>query len=138
MGMLRLMLPLIWGRRHESEDLINARRRLLTVRGHWYSIMLQLHRFMIAVARVAVHNDGRGGTAPDPLVWDQGGWKKARRTDIRVNIDLATLPGPPGRHPLQIYCFPSNFALAAGFGGYGSFWGFFFGTTYPFRAMGWT
>ena len=31
-----------------------------------------------------------------PLVWDKGGKKKARRTDIRVNIDLASLPGPPG------------------------------------------
>ena len=32
--------------------------------------MLQLHRFMIAVARVTVHHDGRRGNAPDPLVWD--------------------------------------------------------------------
>ena len=40
------------GRRHQSEVLIDARRRLLKVRSHWYPIMLQLHRFMIAVARV--------------------------------------------------------------------------------------
>ena len=53
--------------------------------------MIQLHRFMIAVVRVTVNHDGRG--APDPLVWDQGGGKKARRTHIRVNIDLASLPG---------------------------------------------
>ena len=59
------------GRRHQSEILMNARRRLLKVRNHWYPIMLQLHRFMIAVARVIVNHDGRGGTAPDPLVWDQ-------------------------------------------------------------------
>ena len=58
--------------------------------------MLQLHRFMIAVARVTVNHDGRGGTAPDPLVWDQGGRKKTRRTDIRINVDLASLPGPLG------------------------------------------
>ena len=51
---------------------------------------------MIAVARVTVNHDGRGGTAPDPLVRDKGGPKKARKTDIRVNIDLASLPGPPG------------------------------------------
>ena len=31
-----------------------------------------LHRFMIAVARVSVNHDGKGGTAPDPLVWDPG------------------------------------------------------------------
>ena len=58
--------------------------------------MLQLHWFMVAVARIAVNHDGRGGTALDPLVWDQGGSKKARRLDIRVNVDLASLPGPPG------------------------------------------
>ena len=46
------------------------------MRSHWYPMMLQLHRFMIAVARVTVNHDGRGGTAPDPLVWDQGGQKK--------------------------------------------------------------
>ena len=46
--------------------------------------------------RVTVNHDGRGGTAPDPLVWDQGGTRKVRRTDIRVNVDLASLPGPPG------------------------------------------
>ena len=26
---------------------------------------------MIATARVSVNHDGRGGTAPDPLVWSQ-------------------------------------------------------------------
>ena len=84
------------GRRHQSEVLIDGWRRLLKVRSRWYPIMLQLHRFMIAVARVTVNHGGRGGTATDPLVWDQGGRKKARGTDIRVNIDLASLPGPPG------------------------------------------
>ena len=39
------------GRRHQSEVLIDARRRLLGARSHWYPIMLDLHRFMIAVAR---------------------------------------------------------------------------------------
>ena len=52
--------------------------------------MLDLHRFMIAVARVAVNHDGRGSTAPYPLVWDQGGRKKKRRTDIRINVDLVS------------------------------------------------
>ena len=58
--------------------------------------MLDLHRFVIAVAGVTVNHDGRGGTAPDLLVWDQGGRPKARKLDIRVNVDLASLPGPPG------------------------------------------
>ena len=56
------------GRRHQSEVLIDSMRRLLKVRSHWYPIklMLDLHRFTIAVARVTVDHDGRGGTAPDP------------------------------------------------------------------------
>ena len=78
------------GRRHQSEVLIGARRRLLKVRSYWYPIMLQLHRFMIAIARVTVNHDGRGGTAPDPLVWDQGGRRKVRRTDIGVDVDHAS------------------------------------------------
>ena len=84
------------GRRHQSEVLIGARRRLLKARSCWYPIMLDLHRFMIAVARVSVNHDSRGGTAPDPLVWDQGGKPKARKLAIRVDVDLASLPGPPG------------------------------------------
>ena len=51
---------------------------------------------MIAVARVSVNHDGKGHTAPDPLVWDQGSRPKVRKLAIRVNNDLASLPGPPG------------------------------------------
>ena len=58
------------GRRHQSEDLVDARRRLLQARCHWYPIMSDLRRFVIAVARVSVNHDGKGGTAPDPLVWE--------------------------------------------------------------------
>ena len=84
------------GRRHQSEVLIDARRRLLGVRSHWYPIMTDLHRFMIAIARVSVNHDGKGGTAPDTLVWDQESRPKVRKLAIRVNVDLASLPGPPG------------------------------------------
>ena len=84
------------GRRHQSEVLIDARRRLLKTRSYWYPIMLELHRFMIAVARVSVNHDERGGTALDPLVWDQESRPKARKLAIGVNLDLASLPGPPG------------------------------------------
>ena len=84
------------GRCHQSEVLIVARRRLLNSRSFWYPIMLDLHRFMTAVARVSVNHDGRGGTAPDPLVWDQESRPKARKLAVRVNVDLASLPGPPG------------------------------------------
>ena len=41
------------GRRHQSELHMDARRIFLKVRNHWYPIMLQLHRLMLAVARVA-------------------------------------------------------------------------------------
>ena len=84
------------GRRHQSEVLVDARRRLLKTHSYWYPIMLDLHRFTIAVAWVTVNHDGMGGTAPDPRVWDQGGRPKARELAIRVSVDLASLPGPPG------------------------------------------
>ena len=84
------------GRRHQSEILIDARRRLLKARSHWYPIMLDLHRFMIAVARISVNHDGKCGAAPDPLVWDQLSKPKIRKLAIRVNVDIASLPGPPG------------------------------------------
>ena len=84
------------GRRHQTEALIDARRRLLQARGYWYPVITDLHRFMIAIARVSVNHDGRGGTAPHPLVWDQGSRPKVRKLGIRVNVDLASLPGPPG------------------------------------------
>ena len=83
------------GRRHQTEVMINARRRLLQARSYWYPIMTDLHRFMIAVARVSVNHDGKGGTAPDPLVWDQESKPKVRKLAFRVNVDLASLPGPP-------------------------------------------
>ena len=50
---------------------------------------------MIAVSRVSVNHDGRGGTAPDPLVWDKGSRPKVRKLAIRVNVDLTSLLGPP-------------------------------------------
>ena len=81
------------GRRHQSEILIDARRKLLQARSHWYPFMLDLHRFIIAVARVSVNHEGKGGTAPNPLVWDHGNRPKV---DTRINVDLASLPGPPG------------------------------------------
>ena len=84
------------GRRHQTEVLIDARRRLLQARSYWYPVLTDLHRFMIAIARVSVNHDGKGGTAPHPLVWDQGSKPQVRKLDIRVTEDLASLPGPPG------------------------------------------
>ena len=58
------------GRRHQSEALIDARRRLLQARCHWYPIMLDLHRFMIAVARVYIGRARHPG--PGPRVFSPG------------------------------------------------------------------
>ena len=71
------------GRRHQSEVLIDARRRLLKARSQWHPITLDLHRFMIVMARVSVNHDGKGGSAPDPLVWDQGSRPKVRKPGFR-------------------------------------------------------
>ena len=57
--------------------------------------MLDLHRFMVAVSRIEVNYDGFRGTAPDALVWDQGGIVKARAPTFRLIVDCAFLPGPP-------------------------------------------
>ena len=81
---------ILLGRRHQSEVRIGARRRLLKAHIYWYPIMFDFHRFMISVARVTVNHDGRG-TAPDPLVWDQGGRPKACKLAIRVTVDFASL-----------------------------------------------
>ena len=64
-------------RRHQSEVLIDARRRLLKARSHWYPIMLDLHRFMIAVARVSVNHDGKRVVLP--LIF----WFGTRGADLR-------------------------------------------------------
>ena len=49
---------------------------------------------MVAVSQFSVNHDDRSGSAPDPLVWDQGSRQKQR--DLWVDVDLASLPGRPG------------------------------------------
>ena len=84
------------GRLRQRDDVITARRDLLRVRRYWYTIIFDLHRFMVAVSRIDVNYDGFGGTAPDALVWDQGGIVKTRASSFRLIVDHASLPGPPG------------------------------------------
>ena len=88
-GMLRLTLLPIWVQ-------LWMRGGSWSMLGSFVPIVLQLHRFMVAVSRVSVIHHGRGGSAPDPRVWDQGSRIKQRRLDIRVNVDLAMLPSLPG------------------------------------------
>ena len=75
--------------------MINARRNLFRVRRLWYPIMLDLHRFMVAISRIEVNHDGFGGTAPVVMVWDKGGIVKTRVPFFRLIVGYATLPGPP-------------------------------------------
>ena len=60
------------GRRHQAEEVVDVRRALINAKGFWYPVLLQLRRFMVAVSRVSVNHDGRGGTALDPMVWGRG------------------------------------------------------------------
>ena len=73
---------------------IDARRHLSRVCGLWYPVILDLHRFFIAISRAVVNHDGRDGTAPDPLVWSTGAHPKRRRL-VHAVRDRAFLPGPP-------------------------------------------
>ena len=80
------------GRLRQRDDVITARRNLLRVRRLWYPIMLDLHRFMVAISRIEVNHDGFGGTAPDAMVWDKNGVAKTRAPSFRLIVDHATLP----------------------------------------------
>ena len=71
-----------FGRRHHPEAVTDIRRAVVNVGDIWYAIMMQLHRFMIAISWVSGNHDGRSGTAPDPLVWDQG----VRLSSVRLRL----------------------------------------------------
>ena len=83
------------GRGRIGNAVIDARRNLSGVFCRWYPVVLDLHRFFIAISRTVVNHDGLGGTAPDPLVWSAGALPKRRRLVDAVR-DRAFLPGPPG------------------------------------------
>ena len=83
------------GRLRQHDDVITARRNLLRVRRLWYPIMLDLHKFIVAISRIEGNHDDFGGTAPDAMVWDKGGVTKTRAPSFRLIVDHASLPGPP-------------------------------------------
>ena len=68
-----------FGRRSVGNAVIDARRNLSGVCNRWYPVVLDLHRFFIAISRAVVNHDDRDGTAPDPLVWSAGALPKRRR-----------------------------------------------------------
>ena len=69
----------VFGRRRVGNTVIDARRNLSGVCSRWYPVLLDLHRFFIAISRAVVNHDGSIGTAPDPLVWSAGALPKRRR-----------------------------------------------------------
>ena len=84
-----------FGRRRVGNAVIDARRNLSGGCNRWYPVVLDLHRFFIAISRAVVNHDGGIGTAPDPLVWSAGALPKRRRL-VHAVRDRAFLPGPPG------------------------------------------
>ena len=100
-----------FGRRRVGNAVIDARRNLSGVCGRWYPVILDLHRFFIAISRAVVNNvhrffiaisravvnnDGSNCTAPDPLVWSAGALPKRRRL-VHAVRDRAFLPWPRGK-----------------------------------------
>ena len=83
-----------FGRRRVGPAVIDARRNLSGVCSRWYPVVLDLHRFFIAISRAVVNHNRFGGTAPDPMVWSAGSMPKRRRL-VHAVRDLALLPGPP-------------------------------------------
>ena len=100
-----LMRLLIFGRRRVSPAVIDTRRNLSGVCGRWYPVILDLHRFFIAISRAGVNHDGLGGTAPNPLVWSAGASHKRRRL-VHAVRDRAFLLGPPGIWSSEWYQVP--------------------------------
>ena len=68
-----------FGRGRVPPAVVDARHNLSGVCSRWYPVILDLHRFFIAISRAVVNHDGLGGTAPDPLVWSTGALHKRRR-----------------------------------------------------------
>ena len=83
-----------FGRRRVGLAVIDARRNLSGVCGRWYPVILDLHRFFVAISTAVANHDGSDGTAPEPMVWSAGSLPKRRRL-VHAVRDLAMLPGPP-------------------------------------------
>ena len=95
---MRLMLLLTWegGASHSGLLMLGGISSLPEISAIPLLVSCIGSSFMVAISRVSVNHDGRGGTATDSLVWDRGGVKKRRKIEVGVNVDLAALPGPPG------------------------------------------
>ena len=81
------------GRRRVGAGVMDARRDFSNACRPWYPVIRDLHRFFISISRAVVNEDGRGGIAPDPLVWSAGGRIKRKRP-VEAVRNYAMLPGP--------------------------------------------
>ena len=81
------------GRRRQTERVSTARRICVNACHHWYPLIMDLHRYFIAIARTEVNHDPGHGTVPDPTVWCTGPpAKKAKLTE--AVCDFAAALGP--------------------------------------------
>ena len=81
------------GRRRQAERVSAARRSCVNACHCWYPLIMDLHRYFIAVARIAVNHDPGHGTAPDPTVWCVGA--PAKRANLSEAVcEYAAAPGP--------------------------------------------
>ena len=74
-----LKTALCWTKRRVSVLVMDVRRRFVSAFSLWYPVLLELHRFFVAIARAAVNEDGCTGVPLHPTVWSGGGLVKRRR-----------------------------------------------------------
>ena len=65
-----------------SDLVMDVRGRFVSACSYWYPVVLDLHRFFVAIARAAVNEDGCAGLALHPAVWSSGGLVKRRRVRV--------------------------------------------------------
>ena len=97
-----------FGRRRVSDLVMDVRGRFVSACSRWYPVVLELHRFFVAIARAAVNEDGCAGVALHPTVWSSGGLVRRRKTRVSAAWEFAwggrkkrkrrkkKLPGPVG------------------------------------------
>ena len=81
------------GRKRVHCNIIDARRLVIGACAKWYPVVEDLHRFLIAIARTALNEDGQVGTSLHPTVWSAAAHPKRRRVE-QVVRNCAWLPGP--------------------------------------------
>ena len=80
-----------WERVHHSVAF--AGRMVTRSCARWYSVVRELHRFFIAIARSVLNDDGMSGTALHPVVWSAAANPKRRKVEPGGG-NFARLLGP--------------------------------------------